>query len=57
MKLLSYLLWLACFWGFTAWCVTDPVLVNLTGFNLLVSAAVSVAGWQYLWSQRFRDMP
>jgi len=57
MKVLAYLLWLTLFWGFTWLCTRDPHLVNLTGFNILVSVTTSIAGWQFLWSPRFRDMP
>lgn len=57
MKVLAYLLWISAFWGLTFWCTRDPLLVNLTGFNFLVSVTISIAGWQYLWSTRFRDMP
>ena len=49
MKVLAYIVWLALFWGWTIACTHHLVLVNLTGFNLLVSATVSSAGFLYLW--------
>ena len=44
MKALAYSLWLVLFWWFTWLCTRDPHQVNLTGFNLLVSATASIAG-------------
>lgn len=53
LKVLAYLVWLALFWGWTVACTHHPVFVNLTGFNILMSATVSLAGFLYLWPQRW----
>ena len=54
MRSLAYIAWLSFFWGFAAFCALGGTkLVNATGLAILVSATTSMAGFLYLWPQRW----
>lgn len=57
-KALVYCAWLLFWWShplLALW--VGGKYINYFMMGIVVAATTSIAGWQYLWSERFRDMP
>lgn len=56
-KILLYIAWLM-FWWPQPWLALwlGGRFVNYFMMGIIVAVTVSIAGWQLLWSERFRNM-
>ena len=58
VKAFVYLLWLAFWWSHPMLALyVGGRFVNYFVMGIVVAITTSIAGWQLLWSNRFRDMP